>query len=84
MISLTCFRSQRTKYFGGQHFWQQVRFSAVLSAEILSDKVYYGKMTENNFRKHAMVTLGDVWDCSTLNRDKNPHIRRKIQAGLIV
>ena len=29
----------RTKLFGGQNFRQQVRFSAVLSAEILSDKV---------------------------------------------
>ena len=39
-INLTCFRFQRTKYFCGQNFWQQVRFSAVFSAEILSDKVY--------------------------------------------
>ena len=49
-IHLTCFIFQRTKYFGGknfrrtkifggQNFRQQGRFSAVLSAEILSDKV---------------------------------------------
>ena len=49
-INLTCFEFQWTKYFGGQNFRrtkifggqnfrQQVRFSAVLSAEILSDKV---------------------------------------------
>ena len=36
-INLTCFRFQRTKYFGGQNFRQQVRFLAVLSAENLSD-----------------------------------------------
>ena len=30
---------RRTKIFGGQNFRQQVRFSAVLSAENLSDKV---------------------------------------------
>ena len=49
-INSTCSRFQLTKYFGrqnirrtklfgGQNFRQQVRFSAVLSAEILSDKV---------------------------------------------
>ena len=32
---------RRTKLFGGQNFQQQVRFSAVLSAEILSDKVIH-------------------------------------------
>ena len=30
---------RRTKLFGGQHFRQQVRFSAVLSAEPVFDKI---------------------------------------------
>ena len=32
---------RRTKLSGGQNFRNQVRFSAVLSAEILSDKVLF-------------------------------------------
>ena len=31
---------RRKKVFGGQNFPQQAKFSALLSAEILSDKVY--------------------------------------------
>ena len=30
----------RTKFFGGQNFRRQAKFSAILSAEFLSDKVY--------------------------------------------
>ena len=40
---------RRTKLFGGQNFRQPVKFSAVLSAEILSDKVY--SASGNNFIK---------------------------------
>ena len=36
------------KTFGGQNFRQQVRFSAVLSAEILSDKVFDVRNMLNN------------------------------------
>ena len=35
---------RRTKIVGGQNFRQQVRFSAVLSAEILFDKVASNKI----------------------------------------
>ena len=47
---------RRTKLFGGQNFRQQVRFSAVLSAEILSDKVW-SLLFRCHFRIYSKLKL---------------------------
>ena len=66
---------RRTKIFGGQNFRQQVRFSAVLSAEILSDKViclsttplpinqrFLGYWITENFNVSWITTLQKAMD----------------------
>ena len=53
---------QRTKLFGGQNFRQQVRFSAVMSAEILSDKVSnVKKITWATWQKITSLACTACW-----------------------
>ena len=50
------------KIFGGQNFRQQIRFSAVLFAEILSDKVIQfcdNRLTVKKFRKSLFGRLNN-------------------------
>ena len=63
---------RQTKSFGGQNFRQQARFSALLSAEILSDKVLWKISHAFPERKVAKSQRNPKYPKNSLRGVKNP------------